>query len=384
MVKSNSLPQAGGKTTRRKFLKKAVLGSTGMLAGGPWLVKNALSSSGDLRVMMWSDYFPKEFVEGFEKETGIKIHHLAYGSNEELLNKIKAIHGRGYDLIGPTALRAMQWQPLGLLQPFDMNRVETGRYHPNMLQRSLEHWTWDGKVHHLPFFWGTEAMSWVTTMWERTYDELSYGDLWREEVKGRVMGRPHSMMLGMGLYLDRIGKLPSNRMLDAYKDEENMRRIWDEITTFAIEKKPRIKMFWNDSETQKSGFLNNGVVLGQTWDGPAIALKNAGKPINYMAPQEGALAWLDGLAMPTGAENIDQIYAFLEYATRPEIGGLLASKTGYNSVVKGSEKHLSSIAKKNFLQAYPKDALEKLWWWQPEPPWYAALRSEYRDKFVAD
>lgn len=368
--------------TRRKALKLA-LGAASAAAMGPWIVRDAKSSSGDLHVMMWSDYFPKSFVDGFEKETGIKLHHIPYGSNEELLNKAKAVKGEGFDLFGPTALRALQWKPLDLLQPFDMNRVPAARIHKTMLERSMEHWTWDGKNYHLPYFWGTEALAWHTSGWEQTYDKLSYGDLWSPDLKGRIMGRPHSMMLGIGLYLDRIEKLPSNRMLDAYKDEDSMRRIWSDVTEFAIAHKPSIKLFWNDAEAQKRGFLQNGVILGQTWDGPALALKNAGKAINYMAPQEGALAWMDGLSIAQGAKNTDQIYAFLDYIYRPEVGGLLASETGYNSVAIDADKHLTEVALKNYSEAYPEGALENLWWWPPEPRWYAAARNEYRDQFVA-
>ncbi len=375
--KSSSIVKCN--SARRKFLKTSVL----IAGSGPWIVRDALSSSGELHVMMWSDHLPQKFVTGFEKDTGIKLRHLPYGSNEELLNKTVAIAGRGYDLVEPTALRALQWQGLDILQPFDMNRVQTSRYDPEMLNRSLENWTWKDGIFHLPYFWGTEALSWDMSMWDRPYEELSYGNLWGEEVRGRVMARPHSMMLGIGLYLDRIGKLASNRMLDAYKDEDSMRSIWSEITSFAIENKRRVKMFWNDADTQKAGFLDNGVVLGQTWDGPANALKADGRSISYMAPQEGALAWMDGVSLLKNAKNVEQAYAFLEYVSRPEIAALLASESGYNPVVNGAGKHLSMQARKNFEMAYPKNALENLWWWQPEPVWYAAARSEYRDRFIA-
>ena len=83
--------------SRRRALKLA-LGAASAVAMGPWIVRDALSSSGELHTMMWSDYFPKDFVAGFEKETGIKLHHISYGSNEELLNKAKAVKGNGFDL----------------------------------------------------------------------------------------------------------------------------------------------------------------------------------------------------------------------------------------------------------------------------------------------
>jgi len=375
-------PETGTSQPRRRALKLA-LGAASAAAMGPWIVRDAKSSSGELRIMMWSDYFPEPFVAGFEKETGIKLRHISYGSNEELLNKTKAVKGKGFDLVGPTALRALQWKPLDLLQPFDMNRVPADRVYKNMLERSLEHWTWDGKNYHLPYFWGTEALAWHTSKWEQTYENLSYGDLWLPELKGKVMGRPHSMMVGIGLYLDRIGELASNRMLDTYKDEDTMRRIWGVVTKFAVKNKPSVRLFWNDAEAQQRGLMQNGVILGQTWDGPAIALKNAGEAINYMAPQEGALAWLDGLSIPKGAENFDQIYAFLDYIYRPDIGGMLASETGYNSVALGADNYLIPAAKKNYKEAYPEGALENLWWWPPEAPWYAAARNEFRDIFVA-
>ena len=366
-------------SVRRKFLK-----TTALVAGsGPWIVKGALSSSGELHVMMWSDHLPRKFIDGFEKDTGIKLRHHPYGSNEELLNKTVAIDGRGYDLVEPTALRAQQWMGLGLLQPFDMNRVATSRYDPEMLARSQQNWIWNNRLFHLPFFWGTEALSWETSMWDRPVEELSYGNLWGEEVRGRVMARPHSMMLGIGLYLDRIGALPSNRMLDAYKDEDTMRRIWSEVTAFAIKNKPHVKVFWNNADAQKAGFLNNGIILGQTWDGPVNALRAQGYSIKFMAPQEGALAWMDGVSMLKNAKNVEQAYAFIEYTSRPEIAGLLASESGYNAVVKGADEHLSERAKRNFKAAYPNNALENLWWWQPEPLWYAAARSEFRDQFIA-
>jgi spermidine/putrescine transport system substrate-binding protein len=202
-------------------------------------------------------------------------------------------------------------------------------------------------------------------------------------MKGKIMGRAHSMMSGIGLYLDASGKLPSNRLHDAYKDEANMRRIWTEITKFAVDHKPWVKQFWNDADAQINGFMQNDVVLGQTWDGPPLRMKSEGKPIAFMAPQEGAFTWLDGLAIPIGAKNIDQIYEFIKFIYTPEIGGLLANETGYNATSKGADQFLSEAAKKNFQEAYPGDALDRLWPWPPTPSWYAEIRNEYVDKFVA-
>ena len=48
----------------------------------------------------------------------------------------------------------------------------------------------------------------------------------------------------------------------------------------------------------------------------------------------------------------------------------------------GADAFASDQYKKNFAEAYPGDALANLNPWPSEPPGYAAIRTEYRDKFV--
>ena len=354
-----------------------------MAATGPFIVKNAFATGGELRFLLWSDYLPTEFLDGFVKETGIRVRHVTYGSNEELMHRLQATKGRGFDLIGPSTRLAAQWRDTNLLIPFDRERLNLEPIKQTFVQNAVDHWTWEDEIHYLPYVWGTEAIAWRTDQYDPKYQGLSYGTLWSPGVKGRVMGRPHSMLLGVGLYLDAIGEVPSNRMLDAYKDEKSMRRIWSDITAFAVKHREWIKLFWNDAETQINGFQKNDVVIAQTWDGPPLRLKNQGEPIDYRAPDEGAIAWIDGLSIPLDARNFDEIYAFLDYLYRPDTAALLSSETGYNPVVSGAGDLLDEASRRNFEEAYPDDAIAKLWWWQPEPAWYADLRQGFTDAFVA-
>jgi spermidine/putrescine transport system substrate-binding protein len=387
--KSKSVPPSNetgraAKAFSRRLVLRGAAAAGAIAATGPWIVRDAFSSSGELNVFTWSDYMPDDHIKNFTDKTGITINFTGYGSNEDLLAKIQATKGRGFDLISPTVDRVGQWKPLELLQPFDMNKVPTDKIIAGLLKGSTDLWTWDGGNHHLPWTWGTEMLAWRTDKWSRDYADLSYGDLWLPELKGKVMGRPHSLMAGIGLYLDHSGKLPSNRMLDAYKDEASMRKIWEEITTFAIEHKPHLKQFWNDADAQINGFMQNDVVLGQCWDGPPTRLKKEGQPVTLAAPVEGAFTWLDGVAMPVGAENIDQAYEFLAYMYEPEVGGKWANATGYNVVSNGADQFLDEAAKKLFQETYPQDTLDnRLWWWPPAEAWYPEIRNEYVDKFVA-
>ncbi|WP_395688810.1 extracellular solute-binding protein [Aestuariivirga sp.] len=369
--------------SRRTLLKSAAaLGAVGL--AGPLYTRNALSSSGEINLLMWSDEFPDPVIPNFEKATGIKVNQTPFSQNEEQINKLQATGGEGFDLCQPTRDRAPQFQDLGVLAPFDTNKMKNiGNVMPSMLEASSSVWTWDGGLHHLPHCWGSEAISWRTDLYKGNPADLSFGSLWAEDVKGHVQGRPHSLLLGIGLWMDASGKLPSNRMLDAFKDPDSMKKIYDQILPFAIEHKPWIKQFWDSADNTKSGLMENDVWIGQTWDGPALSLKKEGKPVSYQAPKEGAIAWLDGLSLVKAAKNIDQVYALLEYLQTPEVSGAVADGSGYNPVVTGADAFLSDAAKKNFQEAYPGDALKNLWNRPPEPSWFAELRTQYADKFKA-
>lgn len=386
MTKDNEtlLTLAAARKFNRRSFTKAALAASALIATGPAYVRSALSSSGELNLLNWSDEFPDPVIPEFEKATGIKVNSTPFSQNEEQINKLQATQGEGFDLVQPTRDRAPQFKDLAVLAPLDTQKLKNiGNVLGSFIESSSSIWTWDGGLYHLPHLWGTEAISWRTDQWKGDPAALSYGDLWGEEVKGHVQGRPHSLLAGIGLWLDGNGKLPSNRLLDAYKDPDAFKKIYDEILKVAIAHKPWIKQFWDSADNTKSGLLENDVWIGLTWDGPALSLKKDGKPVNYQAPKEGAITWLDGLSITKAAKNAEQAYAFIDFLYTPEISAKLAEGSGYNPVVTGADALLSDVAKRNFQEAFPGDALKKLWHRPPEPSWFAELRTQYAGKFQA-
>ena len=367
----------------RRTLLKSGLAAGALAATGPWIVANAQSTSGALSLLNWDDELPGNVIPDFEKATGIKVSTTPFSQNEEQINKLQATKGAGFDLCQPTHDRAPQFKDIEVLQAFDEKKLSVDSILPAALNASRGNWTWDGKLFHVPHCWGTEAISWRNDLTKIEPGQLSYGTLWKDEYKGKVQGRPHSLLLGIGLWMDGAGTLNSNRMLDAFKNEDSMKKIYDVILKEAITRKPWIKQFWDSADNTKSGFTTNGCVIGQTWDGPAISIKKAGQPITFMAPKEGAIGWVDGWAITKAAKNVEQAYAFLKYVHSAEGSAKVAEGSGYNPVAKGADALLSDKAKAIFKEAYPGSAIENLWWRPVEPSWFADLRTQYAEKFKA-
>lgn len=369
--------------SRRSLLKASLAaGAVGMTS--PLYLKRAWSSSGELSILNWSDEFPNPVIPNFEKATGIKVNSTPFSQNEEQINKLQATGGEGFDLCQPTMNRAPQYKDLQVLTAFDTNKLKNlSTVIPSMLGSAKELWEWEGGLFWLPHVWGSEAISYRTDLYKGDPAQLSYGSLWDEGVKGHVQGRPHSYLLSIGLWWDGNGKMPSNRMLDGYKDEESFKKLWDPILAFAIEHKAWVKQFWDSADNTKSGLMENDVWIGLTWDGPPISLKKEGKPVNYTSPKEGTIAWVDGLSLMKSAKNVDQVYEFINFLQSPEQSAALAEGSGYNPVITGADALLSDQARKIFQEAFPGDALKNLWPWPVEPTWYAEIRSQYADKFKA-
>ena len=369
--------------SRRTMLKSAAAAGA-IAAVGPMYVRDAFSSSGELNLLMWSDEFPDPVIPNFEKATGIKVNQTPFSQNEEQINKLQATGGEGFDLCQPTCNRAPQYHDLQVLAPFDTNKLKNmSSLVPSMIGNSTNLWTWDGGLYHLPHCWGSEALSFRTDLYKGDLTKLSYGSLWDDEVKGHTQGRGHSFLLGIGLWWDYTGKQPSDRMKDGYKDEASFKKLWDPILAFAIEHKPWVKQFWDSADNTKSGLMENDVWIGQTWDGPPLTLKKEGKPVSYQAPVEGAIVWLDGLSLMKSAQNIDQIYEFINYLHTPQVSAQVSDGSNYNPVVTGADALTSDAFKKNFQEAFPGDALDHVWPWPVEPSWYAEIRSQYVDQFTA-
>jgi spermidine/putrescine transport system substrate-binding protein len=338
----------------------------------------------ELNLLNRPDELPAAVIAAFEKATGIRVRSTPFSQNDELIFRLRATGGENCDLCQPSRDRAPQFKELGLLGAFDMSSLlNSTNLIPSLLEGSASIWSWDGGLHHLPHCWGTEAIAWRSDSTAIEYKNLSFGTLWEDQYRGAVQGRPDALLLGIGLWMDRTGRLPSNRMLDAYKDEESMKAIYDVALKFAVDRRSWIKQFWTGADDAKAGFTENGCLIGKTWDGPALSLRKDGMPIAYAAPQEGAVTWLDGWAMTKAAKNVEEAYEFLNYLMTPEVSAQIAEGSGYNPVVAGAGGYLSELARQNFSEAYPGESLLRLWHRPPEPSWFATLRMQYADRYRA-
>lgn len=369
----------------RRLILKGAAASAGLTLAAPFVSRSgfAQSSSGSVNIFAWAGYINDDMLAAFQSATGITPKFTPYGTNDELLNQLRANNGSGFDIIWPSVDRVPNYVEFGLVQPIDESKVEVAKVLPSAWSSSETLGAVvDGKRYQVPTDWGTEALAFDKQQAPLEYGTASYGDIWKEEMRGKATVRGHSGLVGLGLWLEAEGKLP-RPMLDAFKSEEAMVEIYDVILAEAVARKANIAQFWSNENEAQGAFRVNGCAVGQTWDSTAAALGKEGLPIGFIAPKEGALAWMEGVSIPKGAENLDQAYAFINWFLTPEAGAMYTNATSINSTGVGAAEATSDEAKAFFAAAYPGDALEKLWWWPIQESWFVAKRNEYQDRFLS-
>lgn len=371
---------AAGVSRRRVLKTSATMAAVAVTA--PWIVRNAFSSSGELRMMVWAGYKYDKMIQDFESKTGIKVTLTEFPDQDKMLAQMKAGGADGaYDIAEPTADRTPNWVEEGVLQPIDESKINLDGVKPAFVAGQVGQYVLvDGKRYANPTVWGTEALMYHKEQVPLTYGEASFADLWREEFKGKVTVRPHSALVGLGLALEGQGKLPKP-FRDSFSNPDVMRENYDIIVKLAIENRDKVAQFWSDENSAQGAFRTNGCVIGQNWDTSALGLMKEKFPIGYLAPKEGALAWMQSFVMPKGAKNTEQAYAWMAWFNSAEPNATWANIIGANPTAKGSEDFVSEEAKMLLASAYPGDALDKLWWWPVQPTWFIEKRNEYADKY---
>jgi spermidine/putrescine transport system substrate-binding protein len=137
--------------TKRAGLKLATALAALMVVG-------SAEAAEKLRLLTWADYVPKDVMEQFTKETGIEV-EVTLSNNEEMISKLRATQGAGFDLVQPSQDRIAGPQAeFGIYKPLDMSKVKSDQFIASMLEATKKNTTVDGKVYGVPHIWGTDGL----------------------------------------------------------------------------------------------------------------------------------------------------------------------------------------------------------------------------------
>lgn len=283
----------------------------------------AWADAGELNIYNWTDYTSPELVAKFEKETGVKVKVDTYDSNETLLAKLKS-GGGDYDIV----IVSSDFVPIFIKEDL-IQKVDAGKMpsFPN-LEPKWQKREWDPAAEYtVPWAWGTTSYSVDTAVYKGPTDSLK--PLFEPEaaMKGKIgmFGSPTEVI---SLALVYLGKPQCNTNSADLK----------QLNALLEAQKPFVKVYNSDGIIERMG--SGETVMHEQWSGGALRARWARPTIKYVYPKEGAIGWMDNLAIPKGAKNSENAKKFLDFMMKPENAALESTFSGYQNAVTGSSKFL--------------------------------------------
>src|SRR5262249_20314286 len=134
---------------------RSLLGGAAIAAVTVWTLG---AQAAELRLLTWSGYAPDEVIAEFKKATGHDV-KVTTSNNEDIISKLRATQGAGFDLAQPSQDRITGANAdFQIYKAFDMSKVKTELFIPSMLEATKKNTTADGKVFGLPHIWGTDGI----------------------------------------------------------------------------------------------------------------------------------------------------------------------------------------------------------------------------------
>jgi spermidine/putrescine transport system substrate-binding protein len=327
-----------------------------------------------LNLLTWKGYAPKELVDKFKAETGVDV-KVTYTNNEEMIAKLRATRGGGFDLAQPSQDRISSvQQQYGIYQPIDLTRVETGQIIASMLESVKKNTTVNGKPHAVPFCWGTSGL-----VVNRKYaaEATDYLDLLNEKYAGRISYRlKRPTLIGLAF---AMGENPFAK----YGDVDAYKALMEKVGEAMIKAKPLVKTYWTNGDALLQSMRSEEVHLAMAWDNGGWKLHEENSEMDFLAPESGALGWIDTFAIPAKSENLDAAYKWINFMLRPENAALFTDMEKCGTASKGSIRLTQESVKANFERCFPQETIDNIKWYPPVPAQLEAIEGMILDKVKA-
>ncbi|MGF1694219.1 extracellular solute-binding protein [Vibrio lamellibrachiae] len=320
--------------------------------------QSALAENKELYFYNWSEYIPNDVLASFTKETGIKVIYSTYESNESMYAKLKT-QGSGYDLVVPSTYFVSKMHKEDMLQEIDKSKLtQFSGLDPNYLNKPFD----PDNTYSIPYIWGATGIGVNSDMLDGS-SLSNWGDFWDSKWEGQLMLMDDSREV-FHIALSKLGYSPNTT------DPKEIEEAYQELRKLM----PNVLVF--NSDFPANPYLAGEVSLGMLWNGSAYMAREEGASIDIIWPEQGAIFWMDSLAIPSGAKNVDAAHQMIDFLLRPENAAKIALEIGYPTPVKAAYPLLPSEFA-NDTNIFPPQEIMDSGVWQDEVGEASVLYEDY-------
>lgn len=335
----------------------------------------SVASAETLRLLTWGSYAPENLVQKFEEQYPDIDVEVTFSNNEEMIAKLRATGGAGFDLAQPSHDRIYAAQlEYDIYKPLDLEQIDLSGMDPTLLEGVKENTTIEDEVYAVPHQWGTSGLMANKAV---APDFAGWDDLCDPKYKGKTSMRlKRTILLGTAF---SMGEDP----FAAYSDLDKYQGILDKVADKLISCKDNIKAYWQGGDDLSAMMLSGEIVASETWDSTAYKLYAENKDIVFVPPSTGALAWIDTFALPRKGKADDAAYKWINFVLQPENVALMSESTGAIAAVNGGIDMLPADKKAAVSEAFSDEDVANLKFFANIPPGVEDMEGKTLEKIKA-
>lgn len=291
----------------KTLFRLLLIGTISIFAG------TTFAADQELNLYSWSEYFPKPVLQGFTAKTGIKVNLIIFSSNEELLEKI-ASGVVSYDVIVPSDYAVELLIARKQLLVIDRAKIPNFKnLDPSQLKLPFD----KDNQFSIPYFWGTSGLAINRDVIKDPVD--SWAVVFDPKYAGKI-SMLNDARENFAVALKMMGKSINETDPNTLKAAAQMLTKQTKL----------VKAYDSDSFDDKLRTGEAAIVQGFNGQLAKVIRENKTK-FYYVVPKEGAVHWVDNLAIPTVAKNTGAAHLFINYILEPQVGADIVKTVGYAS-----------------------------------------------------
>ncbi len=266
----------------------------------------------------------------------------------------------GYDIVVPTGSFLGRQIQAGIYQKIDKSKLKNyGNLDPQILE-ALKPFD-PNNEYAVPYFWGTVGIGFnVDKVKERLGDSAPIGQL-RSAVqageRGEAAGLRH-LHAGLSVghlppALKYLGKDPHSKSEEDYAAVEQMfaggPAVREVLPLLAIHQRSGERR-----AVRRHRLVGRRVHRRR----PVPRRRAATAELDYRIPKEGSLLWVDSLAIPKDAKNVDNALKFIDYLNDPQVAANGVNYVNYASPNTAALELIDPEMKDN-PSIYPTDEVKE-------------------------
>ncbi|MDR1764545.1 MAG: spermidine/putrescine ABC transporter substrate-binding protein, partial [Lachnospiraceae bacterium] len=256
--------------------------------------------SGTLTIYSWEGMFPQELLDGFTKETGVRINYAVFDTDETMLTKLAEAKGGDYDLVIADDYIIETAIAEGLVRKLDKSALpHYGNINP-LYQKQFYDPTDEYTV---PFGAGVQTI--VYDPAQVSIDISGYADLWDPSLDDLV-GIIGNYRVINGMALKVLG--------ESYNTEDMLaiEQAGEKLKELA----PNIRLIKDDS--LEADLLSGEIGVAVMYTSQVTMAKLEDPELVVVYPKEGIGFGIMGGFIPSHAPNPDAAHAFIDYILEAE------------------------------------------------------------------